>query len=304
MALMVIFTAEYVHSRNKSVSCLGYSGDTIELDEVSNLYYSSWSVKECPDKYDYEHVTTLYRVKDGALVYHNQTITFQSGHLHTTHPSRDVGLLEYLYVLQGSHINYTICLSSEHTSQLNGKLYIFNNVEDIRNFVNEINNGSAAVYQQNVTIGTNNQTVCTSIRYVFSRTAYYFVTVALPKGVAYVFNYTVFRRYLNGSDYDELCRVSLSHQCNIGIPNSQEDKYILLGSIEYIPPTIVVYPTTHICVTRNNSFVVSGLVFGGVGLLIMVLAVTVCVVLCVSVQFCTRYKYHKRGYIAVQTTIN
>ncbi len=301
---LTVLAVNHLHSHNQQNPVLACNGDTIYLDQVGSLLYSSWSVRECPDQYDFEHVTTLHRVKGNGFVSHEEKLSFQSGRFTTTRVERDAGVLDNQYLLEGSWINYTMCLDTAKTSQLNGEFFVFDDYVDLQNFFMGTSDGTdTAVYLHRLPIGSNNQTVCTSIHYTISKTSYYYLTTKIPTGVAYMFNYTVYERYLNGTDYVPLCNVSLEHQCEVNIPNSfTNQEYTLLGSVRYFPPMIVIPPTTHICVTRNDSFFIPGVMSAVAGFLLLVLVSTLAICLCV--RFCSMRRRRRQKYVAVRTEIN
>lgn len=289
---LVALSVTYMLKHSKQSHVIEVNGDTVYLDQVESRLYSSWTVTECLENDDFEHVTTLHRVKGNDVVIHEKNKTFESGRFRTSGLSRDTGIVENLYLLEGSWINYTMCLDSSSTYVLNGKLFIFDRNKDLQNFLSGASDGTdTAVYQRHLPVGLNNQTICTSILFVVSRVSYYHITAEIPSDVLYMFNYTYSQLYLNGSDYASLCDVWLTHDCSVSIPSSvsSTEKYTLLGSVEHIPPTIAVSPTTHICVTAHNSFFLPGVMSAVAGALLLLLVIP-SLVLCVQLASCVLCK--------------
>ncbi len=307
VAILVAIAVDYLDQHGSQQSrVFGCGGDTIYLDQEKSLLHSSWTVKECLDYYEFDHTTTLHRVKvnDGVVV-HEKNLTFQSGRLHTVFQSKVVGIVHNLYLLPGSWINYTICLGTNRTSpQLAARFFIFNDNVDLQNFIGT-SNGTAtgAVYEQRLAIGSDNHPVCTSIHFDVTKTSYYYLTTQAPSGIEYIFNYTVSQRHLNGTDYVPLCNVSTSHECDVSIPDTiSNEEYALLGTIYKYPPYVAVPPMIHICVTDKKSFFVSGMTIAAGSFLIFVIVAVVFVLVCFRARAVR--KRRKQTYSAVRTEIN
>ena len=285
---------------HKSMKVLGRDNDTIYLDESGSLWYSEWSARECisPDT-DYSHTTSLYRVQGGDIKFHHDDMsTSITGGPRVT-PARDLGYYS-LYLLEGSHINCTICLSTSSTTVENGRVFIFNDLNYYKDYLNEKSEGEeTAMYLQSLPIGTASQPACTTIHFSVPNASYYFVATETPGGlgIMYQFNYTTHVVFLDHTDYDEHCYVKQPHKCTINIPNTflKDEDYVLLGYIHPLAETT----TTHICVTRGLSFLAAMVLFfiAAFILLVVLACFSVCIYHCFRNQ-------HRHGYIPVKNDIN
>ena len=278
----VVISLRHVLDQHKSMKVLGRDNDTIYLDNTSSLWYSKWSAEECisPDT-DYSHTTSLYRVLSGDIKFHHDDMsTIITGGPRVT-PARDLGYYS-LYLLEGSHINCTICLSTSSTTVENGSVFIFNDLNYYKDYLNKKSEGEeTAKYLQSLPIGTASQPACTTIHFSVPSASYYFVATETPGGlgIMYQFNYTTHVVFLDHTNYDEHCYVKQPHKCSINIPNTflKDEDYVLLGYIHPLAETT----TTHICVTRHApSHVWLAITWSVVGLILFFSVVISIVVVC------------------------
>ena len=260
-------------SRNASKAVLGIAGDTIHLDEANNILDTQWFVRECLQKGDYYKISSLYAVLEDHLIFHNSTAAYHSRELFQAQQSRQTGMVNTpgLYLLNGSSINYTICISSESYSKLKGRLYVFDDRSKYYSYIAGTSTGEhASVYWIDLPIGINNHSICSQLVFLVHKAAYYYVAGKTPGGILYNFTAIIHAVYLNNSDYSEQCQISGSDSCSLNIPHDFK-KYALLAFIHPVPPYVPEPLTTHLCISRKE-WTVNSLFLGAlIGALILAL---------------------------------
>ena len=288
----------------RRVSCteLGIAGDTVCLDEANSLWESVWSARECLQAGDYYKINSLYVTLKEDLVVHEYNKTLQSRDLFQSRQSRETGMINTpgLYLLKGSSIDYTLCISSEGSTQLEGRLYVFNDRKKFYAYIDESDDGDhTSVYYMDFIMGTNNQSVCSQMTFAVPEAAYHYIAAKTPGGVLYNFTATIRSLYLNHTDYLPHCQISGSDSCDLKIPQSFTDKkYVLLAYIHPVLPYAPEPLSTHLCIERKGRWIVPVILGVLSGLLIIILF---------SVATLHLYKHcsnrQRNGYIAIDTDI-
>ena len=293
---LVVFV---VQSKPTSTTKQGYSGDTILVDTMNTFWSTKLTAFECRQGGDGYHIISLYLVPSDALATYEYDRVIRSRVFQQPYPSRRTGMINTdMYLLKGSSIDYDICVTNEDTRGKEGELYVFDNEDNFDAYVSQASDGKQlSVHYQPLQIGGNNVTACTRLHYMVDHPSYYFVSAWGPGNIVYSYNTTIHTVAFNHSQYDEVCRMTGTFQCDSEIPNSlfEIKSFALLA---YIHPLSATDPlTTHICLSTQRSATVI-FVVSAFASLIVILLVLLAVALFICI--CTRSKIRKHGYMYIQ----
>ena len=280
----LILIVELCQPTSKAV--LAYGGDTVLVDTVNTFWYSKWTANECLHIGDYYHTTSLYLVSQDTLATYEYDRTIKSRVFQQPLPSRRTGMInKNMYLLDGSSIDYDICVTSEAEQEQKGELYVFDNLDNFNAYLDEVSSGTQlSVYHEQLQIGAKNTTSCTHLRFLVHCPSYYFVTANGPGNIMYAYNATIHTVSFNHSQYSEHCRILDTFQCDVDIPSKlfEANTYSLLGYVH--PQQITDPPSTHICASTQRSstflFVIATLAaLIGIAIVILIFVV-VCSCIC------------------------
>ena len=292
MAAGLILIVE--HSQPTSKAVLAYGGDTVLVDTVNTFWYSKWTANECLHIGDYYHTTSLYLVSHDALATYEYDRTIKSRVFQQPLPSRRTGMINTnMYLLDGSSIDYDICVTSETTQEQEGELYVFDNLDNFNAYLDEVSSGTQlSVYHEQLRIGAENITLCTHLHFLVRRPSYYFVTANGPGNIMYAYNATIHTVSFNHSQYGEQCRILDTFHCDVDIPSKlfEANTYSLLGYVH--PQMITDPPSTHICASTQRSSTVIFVISTLAALIGIAIVVLILVVVC----SCICSQKGKRGY--------
>ena len=289
-------------NQNVSKPLLGHRGDTVQLATSLNAFtQSKVTVSTCDRAGDSAHINYIYLIEQSSVRVHQSNDTFESTQIDQDFSSSTSGLVDYLYLIKGSTINYTICLGSLLTERLQGSLFIFNDDFKFSQYQDSPEQGEQlSIFSEELEIGNNNKTVCLSMIYEAPETSYYFVASRTPGGVFYTFNYSKQVFYFNHSDYQQICSIYEEEPCEITIPGPpfSFDNYVLLAFVR--PNVATTAVQNHICVSvsqSNGAILITGISVpvGVVALIILIVVIVVQIVACYRRQ-------HRKGYIQIQNS--
>ena len=108
---------------------LARGGDSVVVATITDPLSLVWNVvSECQKEGDESHTSELYLVQEDQLVQHTRSRVRTSSEIfNQSEPSCKTGFLgteHLLYLLTGSTIEYSICLSSDDETNKFGKLFI------------------------------------------------------------------------------------------------------------------------------------------------------------------------------------
>ena len=290
------FVVLAVYPSSHSENSLAFQGDTLYLASANGFWYSEYNIAEFVQYGDSNRKLQFITVPCQDLQTHNFQGHFQSRELYLTYKTHMLGVVDYLYLLPGSNVTYSICLWTNQTLTTSvAKFFVFNSLSAYQDFVSDLTDGSdTSVTQQDLRIGPPNDPDCSQINFVTEESAYYFMSADCPGGIAYQYNITSNVKYLNFTDYgtSHICSVIEDRPCKLTIDNSLKD-ICLLGYAIPSPPYSVDLPTTHLkveTVRRYQVLVIPGalIIVGIVGILGVLL-----------VRLCTR-RFARRGYATIQ----
>ena len=278
---------------------LGHRNDTIQLAVVKRLFHSAVSVSTCDQAGDSQHINLVYLVQRDNISIHETTETYQSTRLDQYFPSATTGLIDYLYLLKGSQINYTLCIGSVSSKTLSGSLFIFNSDSKYSQYEESPEQGEAlSIFSVHLKISNDNATNCLSIKFEAPESSYYFLTSRTPGEIFYTYNYTKHVYFYAHNDYQEICSVYEGEHCGINIPGSlfTSQEYVLLAYVE--PNVVMSAKQNHICVSSSrseSSNLILGISasLGGLAFLIILMVVTA------NLFICLKHK-RTRGYESIQ----
>ena len=290
---------------------LGYGGDTIELMSVNGFWYDFLTISEVVETEDDEHRVQLYLPRCSDIAIYEKSTRYTSPHHCHSYPSRQIGSMEYSYLVSGSRVWYSFCMKSNETvNSPYAQFFVFNDHLKYRDYVNGGGNGKkTSIFRQKLKIGTSLESaICSNFTFTAKKSAYYFMTGWCPAGVTYQYNVTSHIKYFNFKDYREnksCSALTENHVCEIPVGRqflSKSEKYCLLAHI--IPrhgnKHEMILSTTHIRVNsgkRGEVVVIPILVVvvGVVGLLVVV--VTYCC--CCCKKCCYGHRPRGRGYTLI-----
>ena len=239
---------------------LGHRNDTNCLLELNRFSHSEVSVSRCDQVGDSAHVNEIYLIKKDDVTTHERTDKFQSVTIDQISSLSITGIVNYLYLLPDSVIEYTLCIGSKQDQQLEGKLFIFDYDEKFSMYQNSPELGEQlSVFSMELVIGRSNQMNCMTVRYQVPKAAYHFVASRTPAGIFYTFNYTNSVLYYRHEDYSIGCTID-STPCSMPIPGHlfSSEEYVLLSYT--VPNEETTSVQTHLCVTTNRSDTVTFIV--------------------------------------------
>ena len=282
---------------------LGHRGDTIELSILEPFCQSKVTVFVCDQPGDSPHINYLFLVKRDNITIHQLAVTFESTQIDQDFSSSTSGLVNYLYLIEGSIINYTICLGSlaADLEVFQGSLFVFNNGLKFSLYQDSPELGEQlSIFSKKFEIGKNNETKCLSMVYKAPKTSYYFVASRTPGGIFYTFNYSKHVLFYDHRDYKQLCSIYEGEPCELSVPGApfSFEEYLLLA---YVKPNVETTAIqNHICVSvekSNGVVLISGICapIGGLALIILILLIVI------QVVACYRQK-HRKGYMRIQNS--
>ena len=254
---------------------LGHEGDTILVsDSVTGFCHSKITASQCLSKEDSFHNVQVYLVKNDNLTIREKIDNFQSVRIDQADSSHETGIVNFLYLFIDGVIKYTLCIGSEGKQQLEGKLFIFDDYEKFSNYQGSPELGeSLSVFEQEIEIGKNRNSICTTVQYTAHQTSYYFIASRTPGGIFYTFNYMNHIRYFNQSDYSIQCTIdSMAKSCGIPVSGGTA----ILATILQSERTS--YLQTHLCLTPNELGSVTRL-YGFCGFLAVVMSISTFLIL-------------------------
>ena len=280
---------------------LGHRDDTVQLGIVCSLFHSTVLVYTCDQAGDSQHINRMYLVRQDNTSIHKTTETYQSTRVDQYFSSATTGLVDYLYLLEGSQINYTLCIGSELSNRLKGSLFIFDSGSKYSQYEESPEQGeSLSIFSVELEISNDNETSCVTIDFEARKTSYYFLTSRTPGKIFYTYNYTKLVYYYNHRDYQEICSIYDGEPCKVTIPGSlfSMQKYALLA---YVRPNVEMSAKqNHICVSSSRSETSNFILgisasLGGLALLVIL------VIIFTNVYVCLRHK-RRRGYESIQSS--
>ena len=270
-----------VRSQIPSTTVIGYSGDTVLVDTVSTFWSTKFTASECLQSGDGYHTNSLYLVQSDALTTYEYDWVIRSRVFQQPQPSRRTGMINRdMYLLEGSSIDYNICVTSEDTHKKEGELYVFDSEDDFNAYLSD-DGKQLSVYSQPLQIGAGNVTSCTRLHYLVDHPSYYFVSAWGPGDIVYSYNTTIRTVAFNHSRYDELCRITGTLQCDSEIPNGlfEVKSFTLMA---YVHPLSETDPlTTHICLSTQHSATVIFVVSAFASLIVILLVLVVLLFICI-----------------------
>ena len=281
---------------------LGHHGDTVLLGTLKPFFQSIVTVSVCDQPGDSPHIDYLTLVKQTNVTIHHLKDTFESIQIVQDFPSSTSGLVNYLYLIRGSFINYTICLGSLTSKILQGSLLVFDNDFKFSQYQASPELGEQlSIFSETLEIGNNNQTSCLTMFYEAPKTSYYFVASRTPGGIFYTFNYSKQVLFYDHRDYEQLCSIYEGEPCELSVPGPpfSLEEYLLLA---YIRPNVETTAIqNHMCVSigkSNGVVLISGICapIGGLALIILILLIVT------QVVACYRQK-HRKGYMQIQNSL-
>ena len=271
---------------------LGLGGDTVELLRVDGFWYEYLRVSQVLEGGDDEHRVQLYLPPCSDIEIHEKTTSYVSPTHRHSYPTRQMGVMEYIYLLSGSSVTYDFCAQSNETDYVpQAQFFVFNDRSKYLEYVFGQGNGKKmSVYNHRMTVGTSNKpTECSKFTFSAKKTGYYFMTGWADAGVTYQYNVTLHTKFLDFRDYREnksCSALTVKRDCEIPVGSqflSKSEKYCLLAHV--IPrregKRKRVSGTTHIRVNagkREEVVVIPILVIvvSVVGLLVVVVTYCCC----------------------------
>ena len=250
---------------------LGYEDVTTMLASADSYWYESMLIKQSVEQESSRHNITLKIVDARELNIHN--VSFEMDEEGFDH--KHVGIVKYLYLLEGSEVNTSICLETNITSALDEKIpiYVFDRSEAYNDFVNYIDM-HVPLQTFYLSVGSLANPRCHEVNFVANKTAFYFVAGNYGEGLWFQYNSSIFMLYYEISDYrdaptcevfDNTCELVLD---STGVSTSSKF-YHLLGFVE---PNDKRYNTSilHIHVMKRFSIVVIPLTVLLVSILVII----------------------------------
>ena len=272
-------------------SYLGYAGDMIEMLRVNGFWYEYLKVSQEVEGGDHEHRVQLYLPPCSNIEIHERSSYYVSPYHQHSRQSRQMGVMEYVYLLSGSSVTYRFCLHSNETGTSRAVFFVFNDrVKYMEYIYGERNGKKSSVFQYKLAVGESDQSpICSSFTFTAKNNDYYFMTGWHDAGVTYQYNVTLNTKFLSFRDYREnkSCpALTAEHDCEIPVGSqflSKSEKYCLLAHI--IPRKGSKHekfsPTTHLRVNAGKRgevvvIPIMVIVVGVVGLLVVVVTYCCC----------------------------
>ena len=270
-----VFIGSFIHKKSSLTKRVhGFNGDTVECDQPSSVLISGINVSEC-----------------GGYKGFDVDVFVAGGQLKTymwTHEAYDpvqsvagrfgvpMSAVRVPYLFEGSTIAALICLTSTmNVTATPVQLYIFDEVDKRNSFFQRKTNGEAAVYQQQLPVGSQGQMNCSNVSYDVRYGGYYCFGLDSPNKVIFTANLTEDIIGVNTSKYQVGCTIAESDSCIANIPFSSSSSvrilcHILKYQTRYLPQD------TYLCSTRQPQWDLLYILCG-----ILVLPVVVCIIVIV-----------------------
>ena len=208
--LLVFFF--YLIFVGKELVVAANTGDTVFLCDVTNNYWElRMVVRDFPLYDDTAHNSSIFVVPTSKVTTHSTQMTFKEDEVYFSNASRSAGHILFIY--QVLSLEYEVTARSENTSTTtDGELIVFGTKSDYDTF----NSGfdyvkKHALLVQNFSIGANNQSKSTAIRFTAEQShQYYFVTCSTPGNVTFSYQATAIHTYYDYKDYNQE-RCSVKH---------------------------------------------------------------------------------------------
>ena len=275
------------------VTHLGYEGDTVELLRVNGFWYEFLKVSQIVKESDDEHRVQLYLPLCSDIEIHEKSSYYRSPVHQHSQATRQMGVMEYLYLLVGSSVTYSFCMKSNTTEDVSGsQFFVFNDQIKYMEYVYGGTNGEkTSVYSHKLANGLpQGSLACLMFTFIAKKNSYYFMTGSSAAGVTYQYNISIYTKFLNFSDYKEnksCSALTVKHKCEIPVGSqflSKSEEYCLLAHT--IPRSEgnkkkKILQTTHLRVNagkRGEVIVIPIMVIvvGVVGLLVVVVTYCCC----------------------------
>ena len=288
---------------------LACSEDSIELLRVNGFWYEELTVSQMVAEGDNEHRIQLYLPQCSDIEVHEKSGHFKSPYHCHSYTTRQIGKMEYLYLLSGSTVTYRFCMKSNETQDVpQVEFFVFNDQIKYLNYISGVGNGrKLSTVRYTLRVATASESaVCSEFTFTAKESSYYFMTGWCKAGITYQYNITTHTRYLDFKDYHEnksCLALTEEHPCDLTVGRqflSKSEKYCLLAHvIPHRNSREQTSRTTHIRVNaRKRQEVVvipiTVIVVGVVGLLVVV--VTYC---CCCCRKCCRQRPRGRGYTLI-----
>ena len=206
------------------------------------------SVEEVPKRGDTSHENNIFLTTD--LKKHIVANHKQYPVLYQSTSSRKTGILSYKHLLDGSSINYTICLTYRTTGEMDdSSVYVFNDYDRSQDFQNGMpGSESRAICSRKLAVGTFNKSVCTPLQCSIKTPAFHFIAAKTNGDIYYNFTHTIKHVSIQYADYDQKCTVFEGKPCSLTLP--EQKVYHVLA---YTVPSESEEPTiTHISLKTNT----------------------------------------------------
>ena len=271
-----------------SNNSLTFQGDTLYLTSASGFWYSGYSVEEIVHHGDYNRKLQFYTVPCESIQIHFFQGHFKSRQLYLTYETRMLGLVDYLYLLPGSNLTYSICLWTNQTlSTTSANFLVFDSLSAYQKFIDGLADGrDTSIMQQQLKIGSTENPACSYINFMANESAYYFMSADCPGGVTYQYNITSNVKYLNSTDYKNFpsCSVTEDESCQLVTDKSFFGVWKDVCLVAHVTPSLPYStdpPTTHIkveIVKRYQLLVIPAvlIIIGILGIFSMLLVVKFC----------------------------
>ena len=231
---------------------LARGGDSVVVASISDPQLLVWNVVyECPGDGDESHTSELYLIQEDQLHHRTRSRVRTSPEIfNQSEPSCKTGFLgteHLLYLLSGSVINYSICLSSDEETNESGELFVFDNDRSYDAFSSQ---GypcpeAQAIRRHDLIIGTSGNFECTNISYTALVNSYHYVVGKTPASIRFSYTYDVSVRYLDPTDFsDKYCTFHSMVDRTCVLPRL----FTNVAIIDHVIPNDGSNPvTTHIC---------------------------------------------------------
>ena len=279
---------------------LSHRGDTVFLQSISRFYHSSITTSTCDQRGDSPHIDRIFIVPENNLTMHHTNHSLNSAQIDQQFSSAVSGLIDNLYLLEGSDLSYKICVGSIDSGSLQGDLFVFTNDFNFIEYKESPELGEQlSIISKSFEIGRDNSTNCVQLVFKAPKSSYYFVATRTPASIFYTFQYTLHINYYDHSDYQVACSIYEEEPCEITLPGSifSTEKYVLLA---YVRPNVELSSSTnHLCVTANRSDSVYLIIGMATSIAALALLGTVVIIIVVVVGIRRR---NRRGYAIIQSS--
>ena len=303
VGIVVVLVLESNHSQPSTH--LGHIGDVVVITENENYFWtSSITLSESLEQGDYTHENFAYLVSKDALKERSKQYKYHWNEDKLDTPQYDVGAVVYQYLLVGSHIHYTFCLSSMTDNTQYGTFYVFKGQDNYRTYANSPDQGDKLeIFKQQLEIKASNEAECTDIDYTINESGneYYFMMANVPGQIEYSYNITTDIVYYSHTDYQSHCEFFVRKTCDIDFPDEKGSDVAVLV---YIQPNAASDPiTTHIQLDRHqpSKDVAALLTAEGV----IALVIIAFMLLATMIQLCVwcRVNTYRHGYVIIDDSL-